>query len=145
MQELINATTKGQVIEGQIVETEIEGENKEELIQRFEDYLVADFNEKQETEIALRHVICSMLASTWQNDFEPSQKSILNVDVNEMRCVAVSVAEKSNMYILYCFVLYKRKDGLDYKLIRKRREYTYKKNAYNKAFEWLNGFNSYQW
>ena len=136
----------GKIIEGEVSDVEIESvdsESKEELIRRFEDYTTAEWDEKPKTEIELHTAVCLWLIDKWSADSDWLQNAVLEISTNQKRYVAVSLFEKPGVekpYIVYCLVLRKEENGIDYTLIRKRQEYVRKGTAHNKAAEWLNGF-----
>ncbi len=118
------------------IENEIDIKNK--VIQHFNILMEAQWDEKQNAEIALQKVARQWLMEKWPEDSHLLDNAVLDSNINEQRYVIVSISKNiktEQVYIVHCLIFYRDTE----KLVRQRKDYIKAKEAHDKAHQLLNG------
>jgi len=117
-----------------IVEIDI----KQKVIQQFNLLVEAQWDEKQNAEIALQKIARQWLMEKWPEDSHLLDNAVLDSNINDKRYVIVSISKDSKTerpYIVHCLIFDRDTD----ELIRQRKDYAKDKVAHDKAHQLLNG------
>ncbi|MFK5970737.1 MAG: hypothetical protein QM487_11550 [Candidatus Marithrix sp.] len=118
--------------------TENEIDIKNKVIQQFNILMEAQWDEKQNAEIALQKVARQWLMEKWPEDSHLLDNAVLDSNINEQRYVIVSISKNiktEQVYIVHCLIFYRDTE----KLVRQRKDYVKAKAAHDKAHQLLNG------
>ena len=117
------------------VEDEVDIKNK--VIQQFNILKEAQWDEKQNAEIALQKVARQWLMEKWPEDSHLLDNAVLDSNINEKRYVIVSISKNiktEQAYIVHCLILYRDTE----ELVIQRKDYVRAKSAHDKAHQLLN-------
>ncbi|MDM8560295.1 hypothetical protein [Candidatus Parabeggiatoa sp. HSG14] len=127
-----------EIIEGDAeIEDNGDSESKQVIIRQFNALINAQWDEEQQTEIALQKAARQWLMEKWPMDSNLLSSAILDSNINDKRYVAVSISEDMTAeipYIVHCLILYRKTE----RLTRQRKEYIRAKSAHERVYQWLN-------
>ncbi len=119
-------------------EDEDEVDIKNKVIQQFNILMEAQWDEKQNAEIALQKVARQWLMEKWPEDSHLLDNAVLDSNINEKRYVIVSISKDiktEHIYIVHCLIFHRDTE----ELVRQRKDYIRAKSAHDKAHQLLNG------
>ncbi len=111
---------------------------KQRVIQKFNILVEAQWDEKQNAEIALQKIARQWLMEKWPEDSHLLDNAVLDSNINDKRYVIVSISKNlktERPYIVHCLIFDRDTD----ELIRQRKDYVKDKAAHDKAHQLLNG------
>ena len=115
-----------------------ENDIKNKVIKQFNILVEAQWDEKQNAEIALQKVARQWLMEKWPEDSHLLDNAVLDSNINEKRYVIVSISKNiktEQVYVVHCLIFYRDTE----KLVRQRKNYVKAKAAHDKAHQLLNG------
>ncbi|MCK5876841.1 MAG: hypothetical protein KAG43_04340 [Candidatus Marithrix sp.] len=113
-------------------------DTKQKVIQQFDILIEAQWDEKQNAEIALQKIARQWLMEKWPEDSYLLDNAVLDTSINNKRYVIVSISKESKMeqpYIIHCIIFQSNTE----ELVKQRKSYAKAKSAHDKAHKLLNG------
>jgi len=111
-----------------------------DVTEKWAQYLKAEWDEKQKTEVALQNAVRHDFSNHWPDDIELLKGTVLEIKATPKGCAAATLVEQQGdkPFIVYCLRYQRDESGEIIKTLKDHRTYVRASSAHNKVYKWVN-------
>ena len=111
-----------------------------DVAEKLRQYLNAEWDEKQKTEVALHNAIRHEFSTHWPDDSELLLGTVLELKATQKVCAAATLVEQQGdkPFLVYCLRYERDETGEIINTLKDHRTYKRASSAHNKVYKWVN-------